>query len=414
MTLVTKDANGGNGEGGNPDPNAGDGGTGTNPATPKANPDGVKAVHEVWEQMKGALDDRDKEAAKNRDVVSAETDEKLDKLNDAIDKRIDAIEAKSNRPDLGNGGENPEADEQRDAFINWVTKGVESPEFLKAVTSDGSEGGFTIPQNLEEMIVAKLIEIDPMREISTLMTIDNGESLDVPREGATDSVADWATEEGSVSATQTDSIELTKISVHELSAFPLITNKMIRSSAIDMEAWLADIISRRFMTTEGAAFVAGSGAGRPLGVLEDDQITGLTSAVSGVVDMDDVLETIYDLEVQYRANATLLAHRTLIKTLRTEREGASNGYLWQPPVGDAPQSVDGFPLMDATSMPQVASGSKSLVVGDFTFYWIVDQMGMKIVRDEVTQKPHVGLYVTKAVGGAPVQPEAFRILTTKA
>ena len=59
----------------------------------------------------------------------------------------------------------------------------------------------------------------------------------------------------------------------------------------------------------------------------------------------------------------------------------------------------------------MASNSYSNAFGNFKRgYTIVDRMGMRMLRDPYTNKPYVGFYTTKRVGGAVVNSEAIKLV----
>ena len=65
-------------------------------------------------------------------------------------------------------------------------------------------------------------------------------------------------------------------------------------------------------------------------------------------------------------------------------------------------------------MPVVAKETKSIIFGDFSYYQIVDRIGIRILRDPFTSKPYIRFYTTKRVGGDVVNPDAFKGLITSA
>jgi HK97 family phage major capsid protein len=50
-------------------------------------------------------------------------------------------------------------------------------------------------------------------------------------------------------------------------------------------------------------------------------------------------------------------------------------------------------------MPAIASNSLSVAYGDFSFYWILDRLGVRVLRDPLTTKSRVKFYATKRVAG---------------
>ena len=63
-------------------------------------------------------------------------------------------------------------------------------------------------------------------------------------------------------------------------------------------------------------------------------------------------------------------------------------------------------------LPSLGSASKSIVFGNFAAaYQIVDRKGITILRDPLTNKPYVGFYTTRRVGGDVINSEAYKVLS---
>ena len=62
-------------------------------------------------------------------------------------------------------------------------------------------------------------------------------------------------------------------------------------------------------------------------------------------------------------------------------------------------------------MPAIGANSYSIAFGDFKrAYLIVDRAGIRVLRDPYTNKPYVGFYTTKRVGGGIQNFEAIKAL----
>lgn len=76
-----------------------------------------------------------------------------------------------------------------------------------------------------------------------------------------------------------------------------------------------------------------------------------------------------------------------------------------------PSTLLGYAVTEAEDVPVKAANSLSLAFGDFRRgYTIVDRIGTRVLRDPYTNKPYVGFYVTKRVGGMVVDSQAIKLL----
>ena len=68
-------------------------------------------------------------------------------------------------------------------------------------------------------------------------------------------------------------------------------------------------------------------------------------------------------------------------------------------------------MTEVPDMPDVAANAKPVMFGDFKQgYLIVDRIGVRVLRDNLTNKPYVSFYTTKRVGGGVSNPECLRAL----
>ena len=270
-------------------------------------------------------------------------------------------------------------------------------------------------------IVTKVDETSPMRAFASIQVIstDALEGLfDLERAAAV-----WVGETGARSQTATPNIGRWRIPVHELSAMPAATQKLLDDAAINMESWLADKVALEFSLAENAAFVNGNGVDKPRGFLTygtgttlpgtvEQFRTGVNAAFAAAPDGGDVLiDALYGLKAPYRANASWFMNRTTTKMVRKLKD-SDGAYLWSPGIAAGqPATLLGYPVAAFEDMPDPAQGSLSIAVGDMrAAYQIVDRMGIRTLRDPFTAKPFVLFYTTKRTGGDLVNFEALKVV----
>jgi len=208
-----------------------------------------------------------------------------------------------------------------------------------------------------------------------------------------------------------------------LYAFPKATQKILDDAAINLEAWLSGKVSEKFARDEAAAFVNGDGVSKPRGFLTyltgttlpgtiEQVATGVSGAFAAAPSGGDVLiDALYGLKAQYRANATWFMNRATTKLARKLKD-SDGSYIWSPGIAAGqPASILGYPTASFEDMPDPAANSLSIAVGDMrAAYQIVDRVGIRVLRDPYTAKPYVGFYTTKRVGGDVVNFEALKIV----
>ena len=87
-------------------------------------------------------------------------------------------------------------------------------------------------------------------------------------------------------------------------------------------------------------------------------------------------------------------------------------YIWQPGIAATqPATLLGFPILEFEDMPDPATDSLSIAFGNMAeAYQIVDRQGVRVIRDNLTNKPYVGFYTVKRTGGDVVNFEAIKLL----
>jgi HK97 family phage major capsid protein len=312
----------------------------------------------------------------------------------------------------------------KSAFDRFLRKGEEimGMDERKALSvGSDPDGGYVVNPDTSGRIVQKVFETSPMRAFASIQVISSDalEGLFDLNEAS----SGWVGETASRSETNTPEIGKWRIPVHELYAAPRATQKLLDDASINMEAWLASKVSEKFARDEAAAFVNGNGVGKPRGFLTyadgttlpgtiERFDTGVNGAFAAAPNGGDVLiNALYGLKTQYRANATWFMNRATL-TLTRKLKDSDGAYLWSPGIAAGqPATLLGYPVASFEDMPDPATDSLSIAVGDMReAYQIVDRLGIRTLRDPYSAKPYVEFYTTKRVGGDVVNFEAIKLI----
>ncbi|WP_428925557.1 phage major capsid protein [Marinibacterium sp. SX1] len=293
----------------------------------------------------------------------------------------------------------------------------ESKSLSTAVNSDG---GYLVDPATSEAIKSVLSSTASLRAVASVVNVE-ATSYDVLIDH-TDVGAGWATETGSVSETDSPVIDRITIPLHELSALPKASQRLLDDSAFDIEGWLAGRIADKFARAEAAAFISGDGTDKPRGMLTHtkvdndswawDSIGYVPTGVDGGVGTGDaIIELVYALGAQYRANGTFVMNSKTAGVVRKLKDGDGR-FLWADGLAAGePARLLGYRVLIAEDMPDVATGSFSIAFGDFTAgYTIAERPDLRILRDPFSAKPHVLFYATKRVGGDVSDFAAIKLL----
>src|SRR6056297_340385 len=136
----------------------------------------------------------------------------------------------------------------------------------KAMSSAvAGDGGYLVDPQTADVVKSTLASTASIRAIATVVQVE-ATSFDVLIDH-TDVGHGWATESAAVTESATPTIDRITIPLHELSALPKASQRLLDDSAFDIESWLAGRIADKFARAEAAAFVAGDGVDKPMGFL---------------------------------------------------------------------------------------------------------------------------------------------------
>lgn len=310
---------------------------------------------------------------------------------------------------------NRAAAEYREQFNHWMQFGVERRDIQANLDT---AGGFTVaPQQFVAALIQAVDNAVFMRSLATVMTVVNAESLGVPTMTADVSDPTWTSELATGAADTALTFGKRELRPHPLAKRILISNKLMRASAIDMEAFVRGRFAYKFGVAQESAFMTGTGFQQPLGVFtasadgistSRDVSTGNTTTS---MTFDGIMEAKFTLKPQYWSRARWIFHRDGIKQLAKLKNGEGD-YIWQ--LGNVqigqPDRLLGVPVLFSEYAPNTfTTGLYVGMIGDFSNYWIADALDMQMQRlvELYAATNQTGLIARMETDGAPVLEEAF-------
>lgn len=346
----------------------------------------------------------------------------LDELKSGLEKELLALK----RPD-GTGSK--AASEHKTAFMQFVRKGIDTGlgELQAKALQIGveSDGGYAVPEELDRSIIELLRDTSPMRQVCNQITVGTPDYKRLVNLGGTGS--GWVGETSERPATNTPTLGQISAFMGEIYANPQATQTSLDDLFFNAEGWLNDEVAREFSEKEGNAFLLGDGINKPKGLLaytldvknDAERAFGvlqkLNTGTAGEITGDNLIDLIHALKAGYRANGTWMMGNLTVAYMRKLKDSEGN-YLWRPGLeAGAPSVLLGYGITENEDMPDVAADANAIAFGDFKrAYTIVDRIGTRVLRDPYTNKPYVGFYTTKRVGGMLVDSQAVKVLTLSA
>ncbi|MFU7106713.1 phage major capsid protein [Pseudomonas aeruginosa] len=398
-------------------------------------PADIQDVKQVAEELGAKFDEfkqkNDKrvealEAEKGKLVEQVETlNEKLGQLDDmksALEKELAGMK----RPD---GTGTKAASEHKAAFMQFVRKGIDTGlgELQAKALQIGVEadGGYAVPEELDRNIIELLRDESPMRQVCNQITVGTPDYKRLVNLGGAGS--GWVGETAPRPETGTPTLAQISAFMGEIYANPQATQTSLDDMFFDAEGWLNSEVGREFSEKEGAAFLTGDGVNKPKGLLAyplaaaaDDArpygtLQQLLSGTAGTFNGDNLIDLVHAVKAGYRSNGRWMMTNLSVAYVRKLKDSEGN-YLWRPGLeAGQPSTLLGYGIVENEGVADIAADANAVLFGDFKrAYTVVDRIGTRVLRDPYTNKPYVGFYTTKRVGGMLVDSQAVKVLTLSA
>ncbi len=290
-------------------------------------------------------------------------------------------------------------------------------------TAVAADGGYLVDPQTADTIRSMLVSTSSLRSIANVVQVE-ASSFDVLIDRS-EVGSGWATEAAATSETASPQIDRISIALHELSAMPKASQRLLDDSAFDVEGWLAGKIATRFIRAEAAAFINGDGIDKPKGILTGTKVangswswgnlgyvaTGAASDFAPTNSVDCIINLVYALGADYRANAAFVMNSKTAGAVRKMKD-ADGRFMWSDGLAAGePARLMGYPVLICEDMPDIAANAYAIAFGDFNAgYTIAERPDLRILRDPFSAKPNVLFYANKRVGGDVTDFAAIKLL----
>jgi HK97 family phage major capsid protein len=379
--------------------------------------------------------------------LTAEEEQQYDKIMAEVDGLKDKIEREERlqghegdlnrslreptRPEPGGNGQGQVVEyrgmkipamtaEQRAALTSYLRGGFGAlgREEMRALQagSDIAGGYIVAPQEFVTTLIKAVDNLVVIRQLATVYPLATAESLGVPVLDADPADADWTTELATGSEDSTMAFGKRELRPHPMAKRIKVSNKLLRQSVLDTEALVRDRLAYKFAVTQEKGFMTGSGAQQPLGIFtasnngistgRDVSTDNTTTAITA----DNLINVKFTLKQNYWPRARWIFHRDAVKMIRKLKD-SQDQYLWQPGIAaNIPDRILETPYLISEYAPNTFTAALYVgIIGDFSFYWIVDALDMQVQRlvELYAETNQVGFIGRAETDGMPVLEEAF-------
>ena len=383
----------------------------------------------VWEQAKTFLDDH----RQDNGLIKPEDNAIYEKMEDevmnlgkeierlerqeAMDRDLSAMISKplASRPERMNEEKTGRASDAYKSAFWGAMRNKMNPSVQNALQiGTDSEGGFLVPDEYENQLIQALQEANVLRNLCNVINTSHGDRK-IPVVASHGSAA-WMDEVGAFNESD-DAFTQVTLSAYKLGTMLKVSDELLNDSYFDLEAYIAVEFARRIGAAEEEGFLTGNGSSKPTGLLHTTggASLGVTAASATAITMDEVLDLYHSLKSSYRKNGTFLVNDATIKAIRKLKDGQGQ-YLWQPSVqAGTPDTILNRPVISSQFMPVAAAGVKTILFGDFKYYWIADRQGrtFKRLNELYAANGQVGFLASQRLDAKLILPEAIKVLQQK-
>jgi HK97 family phage major capsid protein len=412
----------------------------------------VDQMASAFEEFKSVNDARIKAVEKGDTSKAAELTAKLARIEADVAKyselksrlekeleiqreRIEELEAAANRP--GKTATDKKRAEYNEAFEAWVRKGGNSPEHeakmrsLESVlvdkkdiaTTSSAAGGFGVPKQIASEIERLERLFSPVRDLVRVVPVGTSDYRQLVSVGGAD--AGWVGETDSRTSTATSELREITPTQGELYAYPQASEWSLDDIFFDVEAWLSEEVAQVFAQETGRAVISGNGTKKPTGMLNStptdvgDHPVSRAAAVyqyvdgGALIDADGLIDLVYTLNSMYRPGSSFVANSVTIGAIRKLKD-ADGQYLWSPSLAvGQPDSLLGYPVRAWEDLQGLGEGAFPVAFGNFRRgYVLVDRVGLRITRDNISAPGFIRFYVRRRLGGHVLNNDAIKFLRT--
>jgi HK97 family phage major capsid protein len=351
----------------------------------------VEIRNRAWNEAKSILD---KAAAEKRDL-SAEEEQTYSRISKELEDRAATIaklrddESRELRMDAATReiadqvrpmSAAPVADDIahiRSLVMNEKrSHNFERRDILKSST------GSPVPTSFYDQVIMKARLIAPVLQTSTVLNTAGGENLQIPSL-STYSVGTVTGEGSAIGESDPVFNSFITLGAYKYSFLVQLSNELLEDSGVDILGFMADQVGNALGYAVGSALTVGTGTDMPKGIVAASSVGG-TAGTATAFTADNLIDLLYSLDGAARnlPGVGWMMNGKSVGAVRKLKDTAGN-YVFQPSLAmDSPDMLLGKPIYENPSMVDVATTTKSVIVGHLPSYYVRTVGGLRLDRSD--------------------------------
>ena len=263
--------------------------------------------------------------------------------------------------------------------------------------SFGDAGGFLVPEEFRPDLMMIPLEQSIIRPRAFTMPMSS-QSLRIPAVKDTSHAtnvfggvsASWGSEAEDISSsTNQPAFGQVVLDAHKLTGYTVVSNELVQDSAIAVDTLLSRMFGEAIAYFEDVAFISGTGAGQPQGILNSECLVTVAKETgqAATTILKENLDKMYArLLPSSHGNAVWIANPDIFPQLASlsQSVGTGGGPVWVSQMaGGPPTSIYGKPVI-FTEKAQTLGTVGDIMLVDLSYYLIGDRQALT-----TSASPHV-------------------------
>lgn len=351
----------------------------------------VEIRNRAWNEAKSILD---KAAAEKRDLT-AEESQTYERISKELDERANTIaklredEARELRLDAATReiadqarpvAQAPVADDA--AILRSLVSGEKRGHSFERRDVVKTSTGSPVPTSFYDQVIMKARLVAPVLQTSTVLNTAGGENLQIPSL-STYSVGTINAEGAAMGESDPAFNAFVTLGAYKYSFLTQVSEELLTDSGVDFLGFLADQVGNALGYAVGSALTVGTGTVEPRGIVTASSVGG-TAGTATAFTADNLIDLLYSLDGAARnlPGVGWMMNGKSVGAVRKLKDTAGN-YVFQPSLAmDSPDMLLGKPIYENPSMVDVATGTKSVIVGHLPSYFVRTVGGLRLDRSD--------------------------------
>lgn len=295
-------------------------------------------------------------------------------------------------------------------------RALEEANFLKYIAGekralDAATNGGIIPATIANRIIETVKELSPIYAMSTIFNVGGDLVFPVYDEGTSSIGATYSNDldelvEGTGKFT---TVTLKNFIVGSLAK---VSKSLINRADFDLVSFIVNKVAKAIAEFLEKELIVGT-TDKMTGVLSATQ--GITGAVVGKVDFDDIIDLMDEVPEVYQPNCAFIMNKATRKSLRKVKDLEGNYILNKDATTQFGYSIFGKPVYITSSMPVVATGNKAIVYGDMSGLYVklAQNVEIQMLMEKYATQHAIGVVGYVEADSKIVEPQKMAVLTVK-